>query len=67
MRQEVLNKRSMEANRCKARVHDYLRQQEEHFRKKRERERLRMRVALLHRLVLQQEKMEEDSKEMMRE
>ena len=58
----MLNKKTMKANQCKARVQAYLKEQEVHFNKKRERERLRMKVTLLQRQLQEQEKLEKESK-----
>ena len=59
-KQERLNKVSAEANAAKARVENYLKEQEEYFKKKRKVERLKMRVGLLQRLVQHRERLEKE-------
>lgn len=59
-RQEVLNNAIMGGNRSKAKVQEYMREQEDYFRKRRERENRKMRIALLQREIQQREKIEKE-------
>ena len=59
-KQEVLNNTTMEGNRSKVKVQQYMREQGDYFRKRRERENMRMRTALLQRQIQQQERLEKE-------
>ena len=61
-RQEVLDKETVTTNISKGKVQSYLQEQEEYFKKKREKESLKMRMGLLQRQILQQEKLEKEGK-----
>ena len=59
-KQERLNKVTREANASKARVENYLREKDVYFKKKKEMERLKMRVGLLQRQLQQRERQEKE-------
>ena len=56
----MLNKATVECNSSKVKVQGYLREQGDYFAKKREKESLKMRVALLQRQIQQQERVEKE-------
>ena len=59
-RQEVLNATSIRAQGTKVKVQGYMEEKREYFRKKEERESLKMRIALLQREIQQREKLEKE-------
>ena len=62
-RQEKLNAATVESESSKVKVQEYLEEQEDYFRKEREKESLKMRIALLQRHIQQQEKLEKEGEE----
>lgn len=59
-RQEVLNNTTVGSNGSKVKVQEYMKEQEDYFRKKREKEKLKMRITMLQRQIQQREKLEKD-------
>ena len=59
-RQEVLNRTGVDSRSSKVKVQEYLREQEDYFQKKRERESVKMRIGLLQAQLQQQERLEKE-------
>lgn len=59
-KQEILNRIMVKVKESKSRVQDYLREQDDYFKKKREREGLKMRIALLQKQLQRQGKVEKE-------